>query len=113
MLYEYDDYRWIFLFLIIKASVFRLSKFLRPHIQRQNIIYRLAILVMIRVSYTLLKLAQGSSMQLCSKLFAFGTSTMSSIIQGTCHAINVVLRHEITRPIGARLVQTEHEFKRL
>lgn len=65
--------------------------------------------MMIRVSCTLLKLAQGSSIQICK--YAIGTSTVPSIIHNTYRAINVVLRHENIWRTGTRLVQTQHRFK--
>lgn len=52
-------------------------------------------------------------MQLCSKLFVIGTSALSIVIHNICRAINVIHRHEITWPTVTRLVQIQHDFKRL
>ena len=111
VLEEYDDERWTSLFRMTKASVLHLSTQLRPHIHRQNTRYRHAIPVIVRVACTLFKLAQGSSMILCSELFAIGISTVSNVVHNTCRAINIALRHEISWPTGERQIQIQNEFK--
>lgn len=61
VLEEHEDDRWTTLFRMTKASVFRLSNLLRPHIQWQNTRYQYVTLVLIRVVCTLLNWAQGLS----------------------------------------------------
>ena len=68
---------------------FILSKLLRLSIQRQTT--RLAILVAIKVTCSLLKLTQSSSMQFYSKLLAIKFFTVSSAVHITCCAINVFI----------------------
>ena len=111
MIEEYDDERWSCMFRMTKSSVFELSNLLRPLIQKQNTRYRLAIPVVVRVACTLLKLAHGAGMRLCSELFAIGTSTVSSVVHDTCRAINIALRHEIAWPTGNRLIQVQNDFE--
>jgi hypothetical protein len=94
-----------------KASVFELSHQLRPFIQKQNTKYRLAILVVVHVACTLLKLTHATNMRLCSELFAIGMSTVSNVIHDTCRAINIALRHEIAWPTRNRLLQVQNDFK--
>jgi hypothetical protein len=53
-----------------KAAVLNLTDLLRPHIARRDTKYRLAISAIVRVAVTLFKLAQGSTLLLCSELFA-------------------------------------------
>ena len=102
---EYDDDQWSSLFRMTKASVLELSHQLRPFIQKQNTKYRLAISIVVRVACKLLKLAHAINTRLCSELFAIGMSTMSNVIQNTCRAINIALRHEIAWPTGNHLLQ--------
>ena len=111
MIEEYDDDRWSFTFRMTKAFVFELSNQLRPLIQKQITRYRLVIPVVVRVAYTLLKLAHGANMRLCSELFATGISTVSSVVHDTCRAINIGLRHEIAWRTGTRLLQVQNDFK--
>jgi hypothetical protein len=75
--------------------------------------YRLAILIVVPVVRTLFKLAQGAILPICLELFAVGISTVSKMLYETVHAINVVLRHEISWPTGRRLVETQVAFKAL
>jgi hypothetical protein len=110
---QFDDERWVQHFRMTKAAVMGLLEMLAPHIRRQNTKDRLAIPVIIRVYCTLFKLAQGASLTICYELFAVGTSTVSSILHDTVHAINVVLCDQISWPIGHQLRQTQIEFRGL
>ena len=88
VLQEYDDNRWLENFRMTKQAVFSLTNLLRPHIERQNTRYRLAIPPIVRVACTLFKLCQGASLLLCSEFFAIGMSTTSGIIRDVVKAIN-------------------------
>ena len=55
-----------------KAAVLNLTDLLRPHIARRDTKYRLVVLVVVQVAITLFKLAQGSMLLLCNKLFVVG-----------------------------------------
>lgn len=111
VLQEYDDNRWLENFRMTKASVFSLTNLLRPHIEKQNTMYRMAIPPIVRVSCTLFKLCQGSSLLLCSEFFAIGVSTASGIIRDVVKAINDTLRHEISWPTGNRLHLNMAQFR--
>ena len=111
VLLEYDDNRWLENFRMTKASVFSLTNLLRPHIERQNTHYRLAIPPIVRVACTLFKLCQGASLLLCSEFFAIGTSTTSGIIRDVVKAVNDELRSEITWPTGNRLQMIMGQFR--
>ena len=91
----YNDDRWSLFFRITEDFVLQLSNQLRPYVQKNNATCCLAIPTLFRVACTLFKLAQDSSMTLWLELFAMGVSIVSSVIHKTCHAINIVLRHEI------------------
>lgn len=111
VLQEYDDNRWLENFRMTKSSVFNLTNLLRPHIERRNTHYRLAIPPVVRVACTLFKLCQGASLLLCSKFFAIGTSTTSGIIRDVVKAINDELRGEISWPSGNRLQMSMGQFR--
>jgi hypothetical protein len=110
---QYVDDRWVQHFRMTKSVVFKLADMLSPHIRRRNTPYRLAIPIVVRLSCTLFKLAQGASLTICSELFAVGTSTTSSIVHDTICAINIVLRDQIAWPCGAQLQQTQVDFREL
>jgi hypothetical protein len=95
LLSQYGQERWIQMFRMTKPAVFALSDLLKPHIQKQDTKYRLAIPVLVRLAVTLFKLTHGTSLFVCSEMFAVGKSTCSSILRDTVRAINVCLRHEI------------------
>lgn len=111
VLQEYDDNRWLENFRMTKSSVFSLTNLLRPHIEKQNTRYRLAIPPIVRVACTLFKLCQGASLLLCSEFFAIGTSTVSGIIRDVVKAVNDELRHEIAWPTGNRLQMIIAQFR--
>lgn len=111
VLQEYDDNRWLENFRMTKASVFSLTNLLRPHIERQNTHYRLAIPPIVRVACTLFKLCQGASLLLCSEFFAIGISTTSGIIRAVVKAVNDELRSEISWPIENRLQLIMAQFR--
>jgi hypothetical protein len=67
---QYEDDQWMESFRMSKAAVLNLTDLLRPHIARRDTKYRLAISAIVRVAVTLFKLAQGSTLLLCSELFA-------------------------------------------
>ena len=70
LLKQYNDHCWIQMFRMSKKPVFALADILKPHVQRQDTRYRIAIPVLIRVAYTLFKLTHGASLIICSKVFA-------------------------------------------
>ena len=111
VLQEYDDSRWLENFRMSKSAVFSLTNLLRPHIEKQNTTYRMAIPPIVRVACTLFKLCQGASLLLCSEFFAIGTSTASGIIRDVVKAINDELRHEISWPTGERLQLIMNQFR--
>lgn len=111
VLQEYDDNRWLENFRLTKSAVFSLTNLLRPHIEKQNTHYRLAIPPIVRVACCLFKLCQGASLLLCSEFFAIGVSTTSGIIRDVVKAVNDELRHEISWPTGNRLQLTMAQFR--
>lgn len=96
-----------------KPAVMALSDVLKPHVQRENTRYRLAIPVLIRVGCTLFKLAHGANMTVCSELFAIGKSTVSMVLREVVNAINDTLRHEIMWSTGDRMRETKAKFYEL
>jgi hypothetical protein len=84
---------------------------LRPYIEKRDTCYRLAIPAVVRIAVMLFKLAQGSTLLLCSELFAVGRSTISEIMKEVVMAINVVLRNEIKWLRGVKAIQTQNAFK--
>lgn len=113
LLEQYDDRRWIQMFRMSKTSVMALADLLKPHVQRQDTKYRLAIPVLIRVACTLFKLAQGASLFICSEMFAIGKSTVSILLREVVNAINDTMGHEITWPRGDRLRDCQTDFQNL
>jgi hypothetical protein len=110
---EYGHERWITLFRMTKPAIFALSDLLDPHVKKQDTKYRLAIPVLVCVALTLFKLTQGTSLLVCSEMFAVGKNTCSAILRGTVRAINEVLRHEISWPTGEKLQQIQLDFQEL
>jgi hypothetical protein len=110
LLNQYGEERWIQMFRMTKPAVFALSDLLKPHIQKHDTKYRLAILVLVRVAVILFKLTHGASLFVCSEMFAIGKSTCSAILRETVRAINECLRHEIKWPIGERLQEVQRDF---
>ena len=82
-------------------------------IEKQHTTYHLAIPHAVRVACTLLKLAQGASMRLCSKLCAIDTSTIFNVVHDTCRAVNIALHHEFTWPTSTHRGQVQNDFKLL
>jgi hypothetical protein len=113
LLSQYGEERWIQMFRMTKRAVFALSDVLKPHIEKQDTKYRLAIPVLVRLAVILFKLTHSASLFVCSEMFAVGKSTCSAIIRETVRAINDCLRHEINWPTGERLHQIQHEFQEL
>lgn len=103
LLTEYDDCRWVENFRMSKASIFSIANMLAPLIAKKDTKYRRAIPVAVRVACVLYKLANGSSLLVCSELFAMGKSTISLAIRDVVKAINMVFRQEISWPQGIRL----------
>lgn len=58
----------------------KLAKILRPHIQKKDTKYCLAILVIVRFSCTLFKLIYGSSLHIVRKMFGVDQNIDSSMI---------------------------------
>jgi hypothetical protein len=83
------------MFRMSKPAIFALSNLLKPHMQRQDTKFHLAIPVLVRVAVTLFTLTHGGSLFVCSEMFAVGKSTCSAIMRQTVRAINDCLRHEI------------------
>jgi hypothetical protein len=113
LLGQYREERWIQMFRMTKPAVFALSDLLKPHVQKQDTRYRLAIPVLVRVAVTLFKLTHGASLFVYSEMFVVGKSTCSIILRETVRAINDCLRHEIQWPSGERLQQTQRDFQQL
>jgi hypothetical protein len=113
LLNQYGEERWIQMFRMTKPVVFALSDLLKPHIQKHDTKYRLAIPVLVHVAVILFKLTHGASLFVCSEMFAIGKSTCSAILRETVHAINECLRHEIKWPIGERLQEVQRDFQEL
>lgn len=113
LLEEYDNSRWVGIFRMTKPCVFALAELLRPHVERENTKYRIAIPVLVRVACTLFKLTHGANLTICSEMFAIGRSTVSRVLREVVHAINDTLRHEITWPTGDRLRETQAKFSNL
>jgi hypothetical protein len=101
------------MFRMSKPVVFVLSNLLKPHVQRQDTKYRLAIPVLVRVAVTLFKLTHGASFLVCSEMFAVGKSTCSAILRDIVRAINDCLHHEISWLTGERLHQMQRDFQEL
>jgi hypothetical protein len=113
LLSQYGEERWIQMFRMTKPAMFALSDLLKPHVEKQDTKYRLAIPVLVRVAVTLFKLTHGASLLVYSEMFAVGKSTCSAILRETVWAINDCLRHEIKWPSGERLQQTQQDFQQL
>ena len=81
--------------------------------QKQDTKYWLAIPVVVRIACTLFKLTHGTSLFICIEMFVVGKSTVSVILRDTIKAINNVLRHEISWPMGHKILETQNHFKSL
>jgi hypothetical protein len=94
-----------------KSSVAEICYRLRGTIEKYNTNYQLAILVEIRVSCCLYKLAHGANLLTCSELFAIGRSTVGLVIREVVSAINVVYRDVIWWPRNQELYEVMADFK--
>jgi hypothetical protein len=101
------------MFRMTKPAVFALSDLLKPHVQKQDTKYHLAIPVLVRIAVTLFKLTHGASLFVCSEMFVVGKSTCSAILRQTVRAINDCLRHEINWPTEERLQEVQRDFQQL
>ena len=101
------------MFRMSKRSIMALADLLKPHVQRQDTRYQLAIPVLIRVACTLFKLSHGASLLICSKMFAIGKSTVSILLREVVNAINDTMCHELTWPSGNRLRDCQADFQTL
>lgn len=113
LLEQYDNTRWIQMFRMTKASVFALAGQLRPHVEKSDTNYRVAVPVLVRVACTLFKLSHGANFTICSEMFAIGTSTVSKVLREVVHAINDTMRHELLWPTGDRLREKQENFAAL
>jgi hypothetical protein len=107
----YDDSRWIEIFYMDKAVVAEMCYWLRASIVKQNMKYRMAVPVEVRVCCCLYKLVYGTSFLSCSEKFAIGRSTVSLVIHKVVQAINSIYRDAIRWPHGAEMRQTMYDFK--
>ena len=79
------------MFCMTKVAVFSLADLLRLHVEKQDTKYRLAIPVLIRLVCTLFKLTHGTSLFICSKMFAIEKKTVSLLLREVVYAINETL----------------------
>jgi hypothetical protein len=110
LLEQYDDSRWLEMFRMTKSAVYALADLLRPHVQKQDTKYRMAVPVLVRVACTLFKLIHGASLLICSEMFVVGRSTISLILRDVVCAINDTLRHELMWPTGQRIGEVQDDF---
>ena len=80
------------MFRMTKDALFNLAELLRPHVEKQNTKYRLAIVVLIRVACMLFKLTHGANLTICSKMFAIDRSTVCKMLCEVVHGINFETR---------------------
>lgn len=114
LLEQYDEDQWLKLFRMTKASVFALADILKPTIVKKDTRYRFAIPIVVHVACTIFKLTQGASLIICNEMFMVGQSSMSMILHNVVHAINIMLRGEISWPQGdIKLLKVEADFRRL
>lgn len=113
LLTQYDNNRWVTMFRMTKPCVLELAELLRPHVEKQNTKYRIAIPVLVRVACTLFKLTHGANLTICSEMFAVGRSTVSKVLREVVHAVNETLRSEIMWPNGQRMRETQAKFRSL
>lgn len=113
LLEQYDNTLWISMFRMTKASVFALAGLLKPHVEKSDTNYRVAVPVLVRVACTLFKLSHGANLTICSEMFAIGTSTVSKVLREVVHAINDTMRHELLWPTGDRLREKQQNFAAL
>jgi len=76
LLEQYDDLRWLSMLKMTKSSIFSLANLLAPHVQKNNIKYRLAIPILIWIACTLFKLTHGANLMVCSEMFTIGRNTV-------------------------------------
>lgn len=100
-------------FYMTKASVFALTEVVRPHIQKKDTKYRVAIPAVVRVACALFKLMHGVHYSVSSEMFAIGKSTVSKILREVVYAINIYLRHEISWSTIDNLHENEAKFYNL
>jgi hypothetical protein len=107
----YKNERWIHHFKMTKCTLFDIAHQVKPLIGKQNIKYRLTILIEIWITYTIYKLAQGVNNLLCSELFAFGQSIIYLVIHEVILMINVVFKNLNYWSNGSKMLTIMHEFK--
>jgi hypothetical protein len=110
LLEQYDNNRWVQMFRMTKPAVFALAGLLKPHVEKADTKYRLAVPVIVRVACTLFKLSHAANYTICSEMFAIGRSTVSKLLREVVHAINVTMRHKIVWPSGDRLHEKQTNF---
>lgn len=113
LLDQYDNNRWIQMFRLTKPAMFALAGLLRPHVEKSDTKYRVAVPVIVRVACALFKLSHGANFTICSEMFAIGRSTVSKVLREVVHAINECLRHELVWPTGERMREKQRGFAAL
>lgn len=99
------------MFRFTKQEVFNLASLLSPAIRKQNMKYRYAIPVVVRLACTLLKLSQAATFFICSELFVVGWSIVSMMLRDVVSAINIALRNEIRWPFEESMIEVAHGFQ--
>ena len=83
---------------MLKGVVLHFVVVLTSYIEKQDTHYIKAIPTIVRVYYTLYKLAQGATLLQCSESFAIGVTTISKMLRHVVRAINVEFRGQIQWP---------------
>jgi hypothetical protein len=111
LLHKYNDNLGVANFRFTKAVLFGLISLLAPHCERQDMKYRKAVLVRVKVACALYKLVQGASFLVCSEFFAIGQSTISVCLRDVVHAVNLEFMSKFSFPRGNRLCNVMNSFQ--
>jgi hypothetical protein len=87
---EYDDYRWIELFRMSKATLLRISEHVHPIIGKQDTNFRGCVPTRIRVAAALFKIAHNAHHVIVTELFRIGRATVGTVLREVVGAINIV-----------------------
>lgn len=88
LMMQYDDFKWIEHFIVMRKFVRQLIEKLKPLMQKKDTTYCYTILVMIQVACPLYKLAHNTKYLHCNELCTVGKSTDPLVLREFVWFIN-------------------------
>ncbi|XP_033126524.1 uncharacterized protein LOC117124400, partial [Anneissia japonica] len=112
MLSEWSDVFWLKHFRMTRSTFMDIAEQLRPFIEKEVTQMRTPITVEHRLAITLWRLATNIEYRSLGQQFGVGRSTVCSIVNETCRAIETHLMPKYIRfPEGQDLLDTVQQFR--